>query len=213
MLKQRGRWRSWLRLKGRIWYYDDSPKTSLFTNPGLWSACVAAISTILTAIFAWQNFQLNKTNFSLAHPPKLALKAIAATPDNLNRSVFHLIVVLHNSGDSDAESIGLFDTSLVPQGDKLVLNSADSVVDGRYTYSHTVGANLDGVIDITIPIKDFVGGTYSRVFYSEVQYADSAGVWMPELKVCRSFQVDMKGHFFRVIEADCPWPDAVQRLE
>jgi len=104
-LREKHAWRRWLGLRGSLWYFEQPkrPKPpSAFSQPAAWSAIVAAISAILTAIFAYDNYHLTKQSYRQTHPPKLvAVSAfIVREPDSL---AYYLMI--RNEGDTEAHNV------------------------------------------------------------------------------------------------------------
>jgi len=73
-LRLKHAWRKYLGLHGSLWVFEEPQKPkppSVFNQPAAWSTIIAAISAVLTAIFAYNNFTLTKQTTVQNHPPKL----------------------------------------------------------------------------------------------------------------------------------------------
>jgi hypothetical protein len=100
MLRVTKPWRRLFGLKGSIFYYDDKVDAGVKWSTTHSSAAIAALSTVLTAIFAYQNLSLTQANFAVAHPPKLEAISLGArhSGDDVTFSFF-----VKNNSDSLAK--------------------------------------------------------------------------------------------------------------
>jgi hypothetical protein len=104
-LKEKHAWRRRLGLRGSLWYFEEPKKPkppSVFSQPAAWSAFVAAISAVLTAIFAYNNYLFTKQSYMQTHPPKLI--ATLAQIDHGDGGWTYSVMV-RNDGNTEALNI------------------------------------------------------------------------------------------------------------
>ena len=78
MLKAKGRWRRWLGIKGKIWYYtDEIPKES--TLKLYLPSFVAITSVVVSGVLSHEALVLTRRTYASQHQPRLKIKSIIIT--------------------------------------------------------------------------------------------------------------------------------------
>jgi len=187
-LKQKGRWRSRLGLKGHIYYYDETPSKKRFQTlgPAVWSAIIAALSTILTAIFAFQNLNLTKANLNLTkasfmslHRPKLEIRDVfVGLSPMFEKTIWEMAPIVVNSGESAAKNVTCEFTLITAALQTVEGTSSDPSVDPNYRANllQWFPVNRDLVITPKKPAYILV----------RVTYTDSDSQVQPPITYCAS---------------------------
>lgn len=113
MLKRKGQWRSWLGLRGEVWYYTDQQTDRRDALIKIMQAAVPIVALLVTGFLSYRSLEFNKDSFIAQHRSKLSVEPVgydSGTREDLRKG--GLSVRIFNTGDSDALDVKLFGTVL-----------------------------------------------------------------------------------------------------
>jgi hypothetical protein len=138
-LREKHAWRRRVGLRGSLWYFEEPKKPklpSVFNQPAAWSTIIAAISAVLTAMFAYNNYLLTKQSYLQTHPPKLVgiyavvshdgdgwTYSVLARNDGNTEALNVDAVLIYGSPTDDPRTVNFGKRQNIPAGDTNTLRA------------------------------------------------------------------------------------------